>query len=129
MSEHTVAANAAKLNFVGAFNASGVALSNGKRYYVTVEAVNKACPELSVEVSSTAILVDNTPPFPQARDGQDLIFANRDCSVNSNEQLEADVIHACWHEFIEEESSILKYEIAVTRFVGTGDSALGNLSE
>mmetsp|Transcript_7066 Transcript_7066/g.19954 ORF Transcript_7066/g.19954 Transcript_7066/m.19954 type:complete len:1530 (+) Transcript_7066:2-4591(+) len=118
----TLPAVPGQTEYEAAFNSSGVALFNGQRYYVTVEAVNGACPEKTTSVFSGPVLIDSTPPAPQTDSGRDLIFANRECDFTVNEQTETDGVHACWHEFVELESAILKYDVALLH-VQVGEEA------
>jgi hypothetical protein len=43
-------------------SSKGAALPNGKVYYVTVVATNRAGPRLTANASSGAVLLDFTPP-------------------------------------------------------------------
>lgn len=112
-------------NLIGADNlyhdsfiAPGIALQNGGRYYVTLEAVNGACPALVHTVVSTAIRVDSTPPRPPASpdgDSRTPVFGNVQCSFAVTEQPLKEPLHACWEPFIDPESSITHYTVAVMR--------------
>ena len=100
-------------DYTATFNATGVVLFNGHRYYVTLDAVNGACPEQKTSVISTPLLIDSTPPLPQTDSGRDLIFANSECNFHTIEQTDTDGIHACWYEFVELESEISSYEVGL----------------
>jgi hypothetical protein len=108
------------------FVVEGVALRNGKRYYVTLEAVNAGCPPLATRVFSSAILVDSTPPTPDFRfspDGRDPIFGNADCDFRTTEQNDTRRLHACWLPFLEPESRVDRYTVAVMKEDELGEGA------
>lgn len=101
-----------------AFNTRTVSLINGNRYYVTLEAVNGACPPLATQVYSKPILVDSDPPVPDPRfstDARDPIFSNRECDFGVTSQTDTRTLHACWPPFLEPHSRVVRYTIAVMK--------------
>jgi hypothetical protein len=59
-----ISPNLSSTNQLLAFNSSTNQLANGGRYYVTLTAVNGACPEGTAVFTSEPVLVDATPPVP-----------------------------------------------------------------
>ena len=115
-------------DFEQRFEASGLALRNGQRYYVTVVGTNKGGPPLSSNVSSATVLVDSTPPAARGI----VLTAGEECdplnplsaittvapSSGSSTHGADGALRACWQPFVEEESWIESYEVKLVKVGG-----------
>lgn len=93
----------------GTYASKGVSLTNGQKYYVTVVGTNMAGPPLSINASSRAIVVDNTPPEPSK------VLPLERCTEEApaKDQDDRATFNLCWDEFIEKETSVVAYEVAL----------------
>eukprot|EP00238_Polyblepharides_amylifera_P007032 CAMPEP_0196577262 /NCGR_PEP_ID=MMETSP1081-20130531/6347_1 /TAXON_ID=36882 /ORGANISM="Pyramimonas amylifera, Strain CCMP720" /LENGTH=1426 /DNA_ID=CAMNT_0041896137 /DNA_START=359 /DNA_END=4639 /DNA_ORIENTATION=- len=96
-------------------------LPNGLDYYISVEAVNGACPELTTTISSGAIRLDRSPPEPHSVDGHNGIFTNINCDRFEGHMHSGDLLGVCWYFFDEKETEVTFYELAVLRIFPSGE--------